>query len=144
MQSPSMGRRNTNGSVAEAVPEETNGDVSGESRGPLTSAQRLAASAAASSVEVSSDPFAAEAKYFTEHRVLSRDVSFFVNKLPLCLYYLCFGIWTISNSSWILQVRIVLEGVDKFNNLIGSVHYSDGEAVKDLGLELVENVCCLN
>ncbi|CAE6088593.1 unnamed protein product [Arabidopsis arenosa] len=37
------------------------------------------------------------------------------------------------------SVRIILEGVDKFNNLIGSVHYSDGETVKDLGLELVEN-----
>ncbi|KAG2279437.1 hypothetical protein Bca52824_050657 [Brassica carinata] len=108
IQSPSMGRRNTNGNVVETVPDESNGDASGESRGPLTSAQRLAASAA-SSVEVSADPFAAEAKYFTEHRVLSRDV------------------------------RVVLEGVDKFNNLIGSVHYSDGEAVKDLGLELVEN-----
>ncbi|KAL1196830.1 Ribonuclease TUDOR 1 [Cardamine amara subsp. amara] len=108
VQSPSMGRRTTNGNVVETVQDEPNGDVSAESRGPLTTAQRLAASAA-SSVEVSSDPFAAEAKYFTEHRVLSRDV------------------------------RIVLEGVDKFNNLIGSVHYSDGEAVKDLGLELVEN-----
>ncbi|CAH2073709.1 unnamed protein product, partial [Thlaspi arvense] len=109
VQSPSMGRRPTNGSVIETVPDETNGDASADSRGPLTSAQRLAASAASSVVEVSADPFAAEAKYFTEHRVLSRDV------------------------------RIVLEGVDKFNNLIGSVHYSDGEAVKDLGLELVEN-----
>ncbi|CAN7113839.1 unnamed protein product [Brassica rapa subsp. narinosa] len=110
IQSPSMGRRNTNGNVVETVPDESSGDASGESsKAPLTSAQRLAASAAASSVEVSADPFAAEAKYFTEHRVLSRDV------------------------------RIVLEGVDKFNNLIGSVHYSDGEAVKDLGLELVEN-----
>jgi staphylococcal nuclease domain-containing protein 1 len=108
VQAPSMGRRTTNGSVVETVPDEPNGDVSAESRGPLTTAQRLAASAA-SSVEVSSDPFATEAKYFTEHRVLSRDV------------------------------RIVLEGVDKFNNLIGSVHYSDGETVKDLGLELVEN-----
>ncbi|XP_013718987.2 ribonuclease TUDOR 1 [Brassica napus] len=109
IQSPSMGRRNTNGNVVETVPDESNnGDASGESRGPLTSAQRLAASAA-SSGEVSADPFGAEAKYFTEHRVLSRDV------------------------------RIVLEGVDKFNNLIGSVHYSDGEVVKDLGLELVEN-----
>ncbi|XP_010491343.1 PREDICTED: staphylococcal nuclease domain-containing protein 1 [Camelina sativa] len=110
VQAPSMGRRTANGSVTETVPDEPNGDVSAESRGPLTSAQRLAASAAASSFEVSSaDPFATEAKYFTEHRVLSRDV------------------------------RIVLEGVDKFNNLIGSVHYSDGETVKDLGLELVEN-----
>lgn len=39
-----------------------------------------------------------------------------------------------------MQVRIVLEGVDKFNNLIGSVYYSEGDTVKDLGLELVENV----
>ena len=38
------------------------------------------------------------------------------------------------------QVRIVLEGVDKFSNLIGSVYYSDGETAKDLALELVENV----
>ncbi|XP_010483859.1 PREDICTED: staphylococcal nuclease domain-containing protein 1 [Camelina sativa] len=108
LQAPSMGRRQ---STQEAVvePDVTatpNGDASA---GPLTSAQRLAASAASSSVEVSSDPFAMEAKYFTELRVLNRDV------------------------------RIVLEGVDKFNNLIGSVYYSEGETVKDLGLELIEN-----
>ena len=79
-----MGRRNTNGNVVETVPDESNnGDASGESRGPLTSAQRLAASAA-SSGEVSADPFGAEAKYFTEHRVLSRDVSF----LHVYLYFL--------------------------------------------------------
>ena len=43
-----MGRRNTNGNVVETVPDESNGDASsGESKGPLTSAQRLAASAAA-------------------------------------------------------------------------------------------------
>jgi len=40
-----------------------------------------------------------------------------------------------------MQVRIVLEGVDKFSNLIGSVYYPDGESAKDLALELVENVC---
>lgn len=39
------------------------------------------------------------------------------------------------------QVRIVLEGVDKFNNLIGSVYYPDGDTAKDLAVELVENVC---
>ena len=82
-----MGRRNTNGNVVETVPAESNGDASGESRGPLTSAQRLAASAA-SSVEVSADPFAAEAKYFTEHRVLSRDVSF----LHVYLYFFHLGL----------------------------------------------------
>uniref|UniRef100_A0A1J3DI37 Ribonuclease n=1 Tax=Noccaea caerulescens TaxID=107243 RepID=A0A1J3DI37_NOCCA len=109
LQAPSMGRRTTQEAVVEPdVTSAPNGDGSAEPRGPLTSAQRLAASSA-SSVEVSSDPFAMEAKYFTELRVLNRDV------------------------------RIVLEGVDKFNNLIGSVYYSDGEIVKDLGLELVEN-----
>ncbi|KAJ4897482.1 TUDOR-SN protein 2 [Raphanus sativus] len=109
LQAPSMGRRSTQETVVETdAASAPNGDASAEPRGPLTSAQRLAASAV-SSVEVSSDPFAMEAKYFTELRVLNRDV------------------------------RIVLEGVDKFNNLIGSVYYSVGEEVKDLGLELVEN-----
>ncbi|EOA15199.1 hypothetical protein CARUB_v10028588mg [Capsella rubella] len=110
LQAPSMGRRQpTQEAIVEPdVTATSNGDSSAESRGPITSAQRLAASAA-SSVEVSSDPFAMEAKNFTEFRVLNRDV------------------------------RIVLEGVDKFNNLIGSVYYSEGETIKDLGLELVEN-----
>ncbi|KAG2302420.1 hypothetical protein Bca52824_031071 [Brassica carinata] len=66
-------RFNINGNFVESVTDESNGAVSGESRGPLTSGQRLAASAA-SSGEVSPDPFATQAKYFTEHRVLSRDV----------------------------------------------------------------------
>lgn len=39
-----------------------------------------------------------------------------------------------------MQVRIVLEGVDKFSNLIGSVYYPEGDSAKDLALELVENV----
>ncbi|KAG6470595.1 hypothetical protein ZIOFF_071669 [Zingiber officinale] len=37
------------------------------------------------------------------------------------------------------QVRIVLEGVDKFSNLIGSVYYPDGDTARDLALELVQN-----
>ncbi|CAN8264740.1 unnamed protein product [Cochlearia groenlandica] len=110
LQAPSMGRRSTQETVFEPdVTSASNGDASAEPSGPLTTAQRLAASAAAASVQVSSDPFAMEAKYFTELRVLNRNV------------------------------RIVLEGVDKFNNLIGSVYYSDGETVSDLGLELIEN-----
>ncbi|XP_050226106.1 ribonuclease TUDOR 1 [Mercurialis annua] len=106
-QSPSMGKRAAPEAVAEKAQNsgEQNGAVS-EPRAPLTSAQRLSVSA---SVEVAPDPFAVEAKYFTEQRVLNRDV------------------------------RIVLEGVDKFSNLIGSIYYSDGEAAKDLSLELVEN-----
>ncbi|KAK7369584.1 hypothetical protein VNO80_11625 [Phaseolus coccineus] len=109
IQAPQMGRRTVAESVVEPeVPaDETNGDVPGEPRAPLTSAQRLAASAA--TAETSADPFAPEAKFFTETRVLNRDV------------------------------RIVLEGVDKFSNLIGSVYYPDGDSAKDLALELVEN-----
>ncbi|EEF51666.1 ebna2 binding protein P100, putative [Ricinus communis] len=107
IQSPSMGRRAALEPAAEKAinSDEQNGDSS-EPRAPLTSAQRLAVSA---STEVAPDPFAVDAKYFTEQRVLNRDV------------------------------RIVLEGVDKFSNLIGSVYYSDGESAKDLALELVEN-----
>ncbi|KAE8670901.1 TUDOR-SN protein 1 isoform 2 [Hibiscus syriacus] len=110
IQSPSMGRRAAPETVVETdlTSDEQNGDASAEPRAPLTSAQRLSASAAAS-VEVSPDPFGPEAKHFTEVRCLNRDV------------------------------RIVLEGVDKFSNLIGSVYYPDGETAKDLALELVEN-----
>lgn len=110
IQAPSMGRRATVEPVAEAeIPSgEANGESSGETRAPLTSAQRLAASSA-TITEVAPDPFGREAKHFTEIRVLNRDV------------------------------RIVLEGVDKFSNLIGSVYYPDGDLAKDLALELVEN-----
>ncbi|EXB79410.1 nuclease domain-containing protein 1 [Morus notabilis] len=108
IQAPSVGRRATVDAVVEVERNsDANGDASAETRAPLTSAQRVAASTAASN-EVG-DPFSAEAKHFTEIRTLNRDV------------------------------RIVLEGVDKFSNLIGSVYYSDGETAKDLALELVEN-----
>lgn len=43
-------------------------------------------------------------------------------------------------SHCLMQVRIVLEGVDKFSNLTGSVYYPDGESAKDLAFELIENV----
>ncbi|KAF5743635.1 TUDOR-SN protein 1 isoform 1 [Tripterygium wilfordii] len=109
IQAPSMGRRATTPEiVAGSDISDENRNGSGEPRGPLTSAQRLAISAASSN-EVAPDPFGLEAKHFTEIRVLNRDV------------------------------RIVLEGVDKFSNLIGSVYYPDGEAAKDLALELVDN-----
>ncbi|PWA71963.1 TUDOR-SN protein 1 [Artemisia annua] len=109
IQAPSMGRRTTQEPALpiEVPSDEPNGDSSTESRGPLTSAQRITASS--SFTEVSPDAFGREAKHFTEIRVLNRDV------------------------------RIVLEGVDKFSNLIGSVYYSDGETAKDLAMELIEN-----
>ncbi|XP_073159229.1 ribonuclease TUDOR 1 [Henckelia pumila] len=110
IQSPSAGRRAASETavVADTASTEQNGDSAAESRAPLTSAKRFAASSA-SMVEVPPDPFGREAKHFTESRVLHRDV------------------------------RVVLEGVDKFSNLTGSVFYPDGESAKDLALELVEN-----
>ncbi|KAI5426570.1 hypothetical protein KIW84_032128 [Lathyrus oleraceus] len=60
-------------------------------------------------VKVVVDPSALEVKFFTEMKVLNR-----------------YG-------------RIILEGVDKSSNLIGSVYYPGGESAKDLALELVEN-----
>jgi staphylococcal nuclease domain-containing protein 1 len=70
-----MGRRAAPESVVEPeVPvDNNNGDVPAEPRAPLTSAQRLAVSASAA--ETSSDPFGPDAKYFTEMRVLHREVS---------------------------------------------------------------------
>lgn len=71
--------------TTEIVPEpeipsdKTNGDISAEPRAPLTSAQRIAASAVSPN-ETVPDPFALEAKYFTEIRVLNRDVSRFLLK----------------------------------------------------------------
>ncbi|GLT83908.1 hypothetical protein SLE2022_021720 [Rubroshorea leprosula] len=109
IQAPSMGRRPTLEAAAEKeITADEDNVVSAEPRAPLTSAQRLAGSTGAGA-EVAPEPYALEAKHFTEFRVLNRDV------------------------------RIVLEGADKFNNLVGSVHYPDGETSKDLALELVEN-----
>jgi staphylococcal nuclease domain-containing protein 1 len=56
----------------EIVSDETDGEV--ESSSSLTTAQRLAASTAVAN-EVLPDPYAKEAKHFTEIRVLNRDVS---------------------------------------------------------------------
>ena len=73
-----MGRRAAVDTVVEVevASDETNGDASAEPRAPLTSAQRVAAAStpSPSATEVA-DPFAAEAKYFTEIRALNRDVN---------------------------------------------------------------------
>eukprot|EP00246_Nothoceros_aenigmaticus_P000016 TRINITY_DN10013_c0_g1_i1.p1 TRINITY_DN10013_c0_g1~~TRINITY_DN10013_c0_g1_i1.p1 ORF type:complete len:994 (+),score=218.35 TRINITY_DN10013_c0_g1_i1:98-3079(+) len=120
IQAPSMGRRPATTEAVETSTKAVTGETArGESETPsaasdvpappLTSAQKLAASAAAAaSTEVPPDPFAREAKHFTEVRVLHRDV------------------------------RVVLEGVDKFSNLIGSVHYAAGDEASNLALELVQ------
>ncbi|KAI4384672.1 hypothetical protein MLD38_002791 [Melastoma candidum] len=109
VQAPSAGRR----AVTENVPEVD--AASEEPNGVASTEPRSSLTSAqrlavstATSNEVAPDPFGLEAKHFTEMRVLHRDV------------------------------RIVLEGVDKFSNLIGSVYYSDLETAKELALELVE------
>lgn len=82
-----MGKR----PVIEAIPEselaadEADGEASAGNRGPLTSAQKLAASPAITT-EISPDPFGREAKHFTEIRVLNRDVNF-LSVLKLCLSF---------------------------------------------------------
>ncbi|KAE8661954.1 TUDOR-SN protein 1 isoform 2 [Hibiscus syriacus] len=110
IQSPSMGGRAAPETVIET--DLTSDEQNGDaSAEPRASltSAQRLSASAAASVEVSPDPFGPEAKHFTEVRCLNRDV------------------------------RIVLEGVDKFSNLIGSVYYPDGETAKDLALELVEN-----
>ncbi|XP_073013136.1 ribonuclease TUDOR 1-like [Typha latifolia] len=111
IQAPSMGRRPTNDVIpeAEVTTDDANGDGSTTSEArPQLTSAQRLAASATSSTEVPPDPFGREAKHFTEIRVLNRDV------------------------------RIVLEGVDKFSNLIGSVFYPDGDTAKDLALELVQ------
>ncbi|CAA6659682.1 unnamed protein product [Spirodela intermedia] len=97
--------------AVEILPEvETNGD---DANGDATDSRPTLTSAqrlaASASSEVAPDTFGREAKHFTELRVLNREI------------------------------RIVLEGLDKFNNLIGSVYYPDGDDAKDLALELIQN-----
>ncbi|XP_031105136.1 ribonuclease TUDOR 1 [Ipomoea triloba] len=110
IQAPSMGRRSTTDTAI--ATEVTAHEANGDSSSEPRAALTSAqrlAASTASITEVAPDPYGREAKHFTEIRVLNRDV------------------------------RVILEGVDKFSNLIGSVYYSDGESPKDLGLELVEN-----
>lgn len=132
-----MGRRATSETIinTRVTSDEPNGESTTENRAAPTSAQRLASSAA-SVTEVAPDPYGREAKHFTETRVLNRDVRFYL--LALTDFYFLFTIFLMQFN---IQVRIVLEGVDKYSNLIGSVYYPDGESAKDLGLELIENVC---
>ncbi|CAI9267357.1 unnamed protein product [Lactuca saligna] len=109
IQAPSMGRRTT---VEPAtITEMPSEELNGDSNSEIRGSLTSAQRVTVSSTynEVAPDPYGREAKHFSEIRVLNRDV------------------------------RIVLEGVDKFSNLIGSVYYPDGESAKDLALELIEN-----
>jgi len=89
-----MGKRAAIETVGETVTTSngTNGDTS-ETRAPLTSAQRLAASAAPP--EVAPDPFGMEAKYFTELRTLNRDVSKSCFKLSFYLHFFRYSLNSI-------------------------------------------------
>lgn len=82
-QSPSMGRRPAPEKAleAEVSTNAPNGETASEPRAPLTSAQKLAASAA-TGVEIAPDPFGREAKHFTETHTLHRDVK----QLPFSCY----------------------------------------------------------
>ncbi|MCD7458152.1 hypothetical protein HAX54_037417 [Datura stramonium] len=111
--SPTMGRRATSEAIVNA--SVTSDEPNGESTTEPRATPTSAqrlASSAASVTEVAPDPYGREAKHFTETRVLNRDV------------------------------RIVLEGVDKYSHLIGSVYYPDGESAKGPGIGAIE-MCTL-
>ena len=57
------------------------------------------------------EAYAEQARYFTETRVLNREI------------------------------RVILKGADKFNNLFGQIKYTDNEEAIDLGFELVTSGC---
>ncbi|CAI5530516.1 unnamed protein product [Closterium sp. Naga37s-1] len=125
VQCPSVGRRPfvdsaaatsaadaaANGVGAITLEEGSTEEAAAAAGGAPSAAQRLAASAAAAEQKDSgAEPFALEAKHFTEVRCLNREV------------------------------RVVLEGVDgKFSNLVGTLHYPSGDSVVNLSLELVQN-----
>lgn len=107
VQCPAMGKRAPAPATAAAAPE-SNGTASAapESNGTATTgaatvtAASIAAAAGAGAPQPAAggpEPLAREAKWFAESRALGREV------------------------------RVVLEGVDKYNNLIGSVFYPDGD-----------------
>ncbi|CAH9104639.1 unnamed protein product [Cuscuta europaea] len=110
IQAPSTGRRATAETPIET--EITSSEANGDSSTEPSgqlTSAQRLAASTASITEGAPDLYGREAKHFTELRVLNRDV------------------------------RIVLEGVDKFSNLIGSVHYYEDGSLKDLGLQLVEH-----
>ncbi|XP_073036782.1 ribonuclease TUDOR 1-like [Primulina eburnea] len=110
VQAPSAGRRAASETAIGTDTASTEQNGDSVAESPAPlTSAKRIAASSASMVEVPPDPFGREAKHFTETRVLHRDV------------------------------RVVLEGVDKFSNLTGSVFYPDGESAKELALELVEN-----
>eukprot|EP00271_Cylindrocystis_brebissonii_P011331 TRINITY_DN2863_c0_g1_i1.p1 TRINITY_DN2863_c0_g1~~TRINITY_DN2863_c0_g1_i1.p1 ORF type:complete len:1029 (-),score=217.63 TRINITY_DN2863_c0_g1_i1:718-3804(-) len=115
IQCPSAGRRAAFG--VESAPEGTNGsgahgngaaDPLAPVDGVPNMSQRLAASNA-SAGDLAAEPFGLEARHFTEVRCLHRDV------------------------------RVVLEGLDgRGNNLVGSLHYPDGDTAVNIAPLLVK------
>ncbi|KNA18582.1 hypothetical protein SOVF_069380 [Spinacia oleracea] len=110
IQSPSMGRMPPPERTVEAeVSTDGSNGKTASEPRAFVTAAQKVASAAAPGVAVPPDPFGREGKHFTETRTLHRNV------------------------------RIVLEQLDSFKNLVGSVYYDDGGEVKNLALELVKN-----
>lgn len=118
VQCPSMGKRpaaaqaapaaDSNGTAAESAAE-ANGSAAPPS-GAVTAASIAAAgmSSAAQQGPGAAEPLAREAKWFTESRCLNREV------------------------------RVVLEGVDKYNNLFGSVFYPEEDKPANLAENLMQ------
>ncbi|KAM7273402.1 hypothetical protein ACFE04_028066 [Oxalis oulophora] len=131
VQSPSMGRRGTSETVV--VPDVTtvgsNGAVGAESKGPLTSAQRLAVSSG-SSTEVAADPFGPEAKHFTEIRTLNREVRIIVEGHDKSSNLIGSVFYPDGESAKDLALELVENGLAKY--VEWSAKMLEGEAQRNL------------
>jgi staphylococcal nuclease domain-containing protein 1 len=111
VQCPSMGKRPPGAGTAVAAADSGTPAVTGESNGDAAAAaaaKPAAAPAAAPAAGPQPEPFAREAKWFSEQRALNREV------------------------------RIVLDGVDKYQNLFGSVMYPEADKPASLAEGLVQ------
>lgn len=110
VQCPSMGKRPPGAGAAVAAADSGTPAVTGDANGNGAAAAAPAPTvpAPAGAPAPQPEPFAREARWFSEQRALSREV------------------------------RIVLDGVDKYNNLFGSVMYPEADKPASLAEGLVQ------
>lgn len=107
VQCPSMGKRPPGASAAVAAADSGAPAVAADSSSDAAATPTVPAPASAPA-PVQPEPFAREAKWFTEQRALGREV------------------------------RVVLDGVDKYQNLFGSVMYPEADKPASLADGLVQ------
>ncbi|KAI8465187.1 MAG: hypothetical protein J3K34DRAFT_473642 [Monoraphidium minutum] len=112
VQCPSMSKRPPGAGAAVAAAESGTPAVpaaaGGDGAAAATAAPTVPVAAGAGASQGQPEPFAREAKWFTEQRALNREV------------------------------RVVLDGVDKYSNLFGGVMYPDGDKPANLAEGLMQ------